>query len=357
VTDDFVTRLGHALREAADREQRRGSPARVAAAGRGTLSRFEPTAAMVIVAVGAVLVVGAYLLATLRAEPARTPEPRVVARLAPAGALDQVVSAFGSAWLVDTDAHAVLRMDPATRRVTARIPVAGTVGVEAGDNILWVAQNLPNSFRLLRIDPQTNRIVARIRVAKPSGGYVAEGFPVALGDAVWIVGREEAVRVEQATNRATKAITIARSGYTVRTATVFDGDLWALRSDRRVLRFDGRTGARKAMFRVPFGNGIVAFGNAMFLGDDTHAARLDPTTGRVLWRAPIDHVGALAEAGGLVWAEAPGSRGDRVLTLDPRTGRIVSSVHVGEFGVNWMDPVGTEMWMTTAGGHLIILRP
>ena len=357
MSDDFVTRLGHALREAGDREQRRGSPARVAAAARGTFSGLEPTAAMMIVAVGAVLALGAYLLATFRAEPARAPEPTVVARLAPAAALDQVLSGFGSAWLVDTDAHALLRMDPATRRVTARIPVAGTVGAAVGHDILWVGQNRTNSFRLLRVDPQTNRIVARIRVAKPSGGYVAAGFPVPLGHAVWIVGPDEAVRVDDATNRATKAVTIARRGYGVRGATAFDGDLWALLSDHRVLRLDGRTGARKAVFRVPLGAAILSYGSALIVADDTELGRVDPATGRVLWRLAIGRIGALADVGGLIWAEAPGGRGDRVVALDPRSGRIVSSVHVGDFGVNWMSRVGSEVWMTTAGGHLIILRP
>ena len=46
-----------------------------------------------------------------------------MARLTPGGALTQVVSGFGSAWLVDTDPQTLLRINPATRRVTARIPL------------------------------------------------------------------------------------------------------------------------------------------------------------------------------------------------------------------------------------------
>jgi hypothetical protein len=32
------------------------------------------------------------------------------------------------------------------------------------------------------------------------------------------------------------------------------------------------------------------------------------------------------------------------------------SIDVGEFGAKWIDPVGSEIWMTTAGGHVVILR-
>ena len=60
-------------------------------------------------------------------------------------------------------------------------------------------------------------------------------------------------------------------------------------------------------------------------------------------------------AGGRLWVEAPDRQGDRVLTVDPRTGSVIDSVHVGEFGAQWMAPVGSEVWMTTAGGRVVIL--
>jgi len=44
-----------------------------------------------------------------------------------------------------------------------------------------------------------------------------------------------------------------------------------------------------------------------------------------------------------------------LVTVDPRTGSVIDSVHVGEFGAQWMAPVGSEVWMTTAGGRVVIL--
>ena len=45
-----------------------------------------------------------------------------------------------------------------------------------------------------------------------------------------------------------------------------------------------------------------------------------------------------------------------MLTVDPRTGHVIDSVDVGEFGAQFMAPVGSDVWMTTAGGHVVILR-
>ena len=58
---------------------------------------------------------------------------------------------------------------------------------------------------------------------------------------------------------------------------------------------------------------------------------------------------------GRLWVEAPDRQGDRVLTVDPRNGQVIDSVHVGDFGAQWMAPVGSEVWMTTAGGRVVIL--
>jgi outer membrane protein assembly factor BamB len=124
---------------------------------------------------------------------------------------------------------------------------------------------------------------------------------------------------------------------------------------RRALRWPH--GKREAAFRTPFAGFPAAFGGALFLGDAGQLARLDPATGRMLWRTRIDHVGPRAAANGLLWVEARDRRGDRVVSIDPRNGRIVSSVHVGEFGAMWLERVGSELWMTTAGGHVVIVRP
>ena len=73
------------------------------------------------------------------------------------------------------------------------------------------------------------------------------------------------------------------------------------------------------------------------------------------WRTPIPSIGPGIAADGRLWVETPDRQGDRVLTVDPRNGHVIDSVHVGEFGAQWMTRVGSGVWMSTAGGHVVIL--
>ena len=351
MNDDFVTRLGHALRDAADREEARSARRRALLTAGARVPRAASVPAVAVLALGAALLIGIYVLASTRSEPAQPPGPRVIARLAPGGVIDQVRAGFGSAWLFDTANDRLLRMDPATRRVTGRIALRAGIAVNVGSDAVWVTEGIND---LLRIDPRSNRVVARIPLAR---GAFSGGVPLPNGNAVWLVGEQRALRVDARTNRVTKAIPVAHSGYAVRGGTVLGGDVWVLLSNQQLVRLDGRTGERKAVMRAPLAGDIATFAGGLYLANPDEQVRVDPTSGRVVWRSHIDHLGGAAEAHGLIWAEAPGRNGDRVIAIDPRTGRIVDGVHVGEFGVLWMERVGPELWMTTAGGHLVILRP
>jgi outer membrane protein assembly factor BamB len=356
MTDDFVTRLGVALREAADREERRRAPWRALATARATVPRVQPNLALAALVGALVLAAGVYGVASFRTDDAAPAGPRVVTRLDPAGGLDLIVQGFGSAWMVDTDSLTLLRMDPATRRVTARIPLGGRMQITAGRGALWVGLTKDNEFRLLRIDPRTNRIAARLRTPDVPGGS-ALGAPVIVGGNLWLLTAEAAQRIDPADGHAIATVRTARNGYTTRSFAATGGDLWVQTSDGRLQRLDGATGRRKAAFRVPDGSFVGDLGmDGLFVGDATTLSRVDPRSLRPLWRTTIPSIGAGVAADGKLWVEAPDRQGDRVLIVDPRTGQVMDSVHVGEFGAQWMTPVGAdEVWMTTAGGHVVIL--
>jgi hypothetical protein len=48
---------------------------------------------------------------------------------------------------------------------------------------------------------------------------------------------------------------------------------------------------------------------------------------------------------------------DRLVEMDPRTGRVLSSTGLPEFGIAGMTQVGRDLWITTPGGKLMIVRP
>jgi streptogramin lyase len=356
MTDDFVTRLGVALRDAADREERRRAPWRALATARTTLPRMRPSLVLATVIAGLVVAAAVYGLASVGSNDAAPARPKVVTRISPAGGLDVIVSAFGSAWLADTDSQMLLRMDPKTRRVTARIALGGRIAIAPGRGAIWVGvTQTSGAFQLLRIDPRTNGVVARLHPPNLPGG-AGVGGPVIIGGSIWILSDEAAARIDPGNGRAIATVRTARNGYGTRSLAVVDGDLWVQISDGRLLRLDGATGRRKATFDLPDGSLIGDFlMNGLFVVDENALSRMDPRTFHVLWRTPITSIGAGVASGGRLWVEAPDRQGDRVLTVDPRTGSVLDSVHVGEFGAQWMAPVGSDVWMTTAGGRVIIL--
>jgi streptogramin lyase len=356
MTDDFVTRLGVALRDAADREERRRAPWRALAAARTTLPRVRPSLVLATVIAGLVVAAAVYGLASFGSDDTGPAGPKVVTRISPAGGLDVIVPAFGSAWLADTDTQTLLRMDPQTRRVTTRLPLGGRLSIAAGRDALWVGvTQTGGAFRLLRIDPRTNRIVARLRTPDVPGGAGFVG-PVVVRGNVWVVSAEAAVRIDPRDGHGLATVRTGHNGYATRSVAVVDGDLWVQVSDGRLLRLDGATGRRKATFHLPDGNLVGDFAmNGLFVVDENALSRMDPRSFRVLWRTPITSIGAGVAAGGRLWLEAPDRQGDRVLTVDPRTGGVIDSVHVGAFGAQWMAGVGSDVWMTTAGGRVVIL--
>ncbi len=83
-------------------------------------------------------------------------------------------------WIANPADRVVLRFDPASKQITATIPVEGAPGLAvAGEGAVWV---LDRQYELVfRIDPSTNRVVTSIPL--PAGQ--AETLVVGAG-AVWV---------------------------------------------------------------------------------------------------------------------------------------------------------------------------
>jgi outer membrane protein assembly factor BamB len=351
VSDDFITGLGHALREAADREEQRSLHSRAVLTARARAPRIGRVPGVAAVALGAVLLIAVYVYAATRPEPAGPPPgPKVVARLFPGGALVQVAPGFGSAWVLDTTNDTLTRMNPATRRGIATIGLRAALAADVGRDAVWVTEGLGD---VARIDAQTDRLVARIRLPQ---GTSSDSVPVAIGNTVWVVETERALRIDARTNRLTRAVTVAHDGYDTRGAVQLGGDLWVLVSNGHLVRLDGRTGALKATFPAPFVGALAVYGGSLYVQAPGHLARVDPATGRTLWRLRLDQLGAGTEAGGRLWLEAAGHNGDGLVAVNPRNSHVVTSVDVGAFGVTSVASIGRELWLGTASGHLLVVR-
>jgi streptogramin lyase len=101
---------------------------------------------------------------------------RVVARLPIGRSGDAIAVGERSVWVADTADNKVVRIDPSTSRVIATLHISGPRGIATGEGAVWVVAS-----DLWEIDPVTNGIVTTVPLAGLPSGSVATGF-----GAVWV---------------------------------------------------------------------------------------------------------------------------------------------------------------------------
>ncbi|HEX5895713.1 MAG TPA: PQQ-binding-like beta-propeller repeat protein [Thermoleophilaceae bacterium] len=380
---EFETRLRLALREAAEREAERGRSRRAVARSRSTLvvtrRSFVPVAAAVLGTLLALAVATVFLTRSGSREAVRPPE--VVARFALGESLGGTVGAYGSVWVADTGPDRLLRVDPDSRKVAARLPVEGDVAMAPAGGTLWAlnegAPAPATDFRdlLLRIDPRSDEVTARLRLRTPSGAALGGVGLAADQDSVWILGTTVSwhdndalglMRLDPRTDRANVAFALPGGWGRVGIALRSDG-LWAITADDRLLRYDPHTGEKLSETRLNLpGSGRDADpapGHLQFAGDTLITstpgglAGIDPYAGRVVWRRHLGGaVNAWTEAGGVVWATVSPQGPDRLVAVEPHDGQVATSVGLDVFGAAGIASVGDELWVTTAGGEAVVLQ-
>ena len=148
----------------------------------------------------------------------------------------------GSLWVANHDAATVTRLELASGKVVADIPVPSEPHrVAYGAGAAWVGNWHDNSVS--RIDPATNRVVG---APIPIGSHYAGNLAVGTGG-VWVTSdyRPEAaaedvvvVRIDPEANRAVE--TIAAGGHPIDVAATADAVWVSVADPGRVLRIAGR---------------------------------------------------------------------------------------------------------------------
>ena len=354
MSENFETRLRLQLRAAAQREERRGAFSRRAAHARLSL----PAAPMVAAATLAVaLLVAIVVVGGLRwggDEPVTA--PRVVADVALADNLGAISSGSGAVWAVDTAKGQILRLDPRSRRVQARIPV-GEARVTAGAGAVWAL----TERRLLRIDPATNRITARTALRLP-GGTPLSAFDVQiLGGVPWVVGLEGGLRINARDGHVEASTRLPQSETEPFFIVATDDSLWVLTREERLERYALATGrpAGDLPVRLPGAIGVRPTPDGpVFITREGEIARADAGDGRLAWRRKLGTAVSIPLLrGSTLWVHASDARGrDRLVELDLASGEVRSSAVLPQFGVAGADLVGRQLWITTPGGRLMVLQ-
>jgi streptogramin lyase len=241
---------------------------------------------------------------------------RVAARIEPGGGIVALAAGFGSLWAVDVFGDRLLRIDPATNEVIGTT-AAGALpaGVAVGFGSVWVTNHVERS--VTRVDPESGRVVATTRL---DWSEIWPGAIVAGPGGIWVVtgGGSEVTRIDPRTGRVDFSLPVggARSLATV-------GDvLWVgLARESRLLRID-RSGAKLVRVQASRANSYgpeLAGGDILWHAVPGSVGRLRPPARLQL--SQRHHVSAVATAAGDVWvAEQDAGRvlRIRVLTEDRR---------------------------------------
>ena len=364
---DFITGLRGDLVDAAARERRRGR------LGRGALA-LHPRSWRPAAVVGAIAVAGsvaAIVLAVVALAPPaqRAGRPHVVAVLRVGGSPTDAVFGDGSLWVADF-AGTVVRVDPATQRVRARIGVTGQPEtIAAGPAGVWV--RTPNAkpganaggllaSHLLRISPKTNRVVARVAL----GG----GDGVAVGpDVVWAARRftmpESIERIDPASATVTRRIGLVNvDGIAQAGAT-----LWAIQHDGTVVQLNAATGriVRRWPQLAPSEAGgatprLAPVRDGVWVLSTVKAEIVRIAGGRVVLRTPVDRSvrPLLARAHDGLWIAAGDALGhrNRVIRLDPDSGRATAAIELGDHRPTALVAAGRTLYVITADGRAVVIR-
>jgi hypothetical protein len=375
---DFITRLEHQLSEAERRQELGGRAGRAWAAAQAwapsrvtILGLVAAAAVLVVVAV----VVGAGVLSNDRTQ-MRVGEggPREVARvpLGDVGVLD-AAAGFGSIWVGDFHHDDVIRVDAATRQVVARIPSGRqTSGVVATDDAVWAVVN-PEAgpTTLLRIDPRSNQVTARVPVpAVPPDRGGTGGGPVLVGGsrALWLLGSEVGARIDPRTGRVLDTVRwpLAEGAYAGSFA-LHDRLLWVHETSGRLLGYDPKNGTRRAGFpSTPGAVSIAAApgGDVVVATRDGTLTRYDAATGRTRWLARVPDSApqgdrSVAVVGDVVWVlrEDAAQGTVRLIAVDLERGRALAETTLSSTSPVVLLSVAGELWFTNQSSEAVVVKP
>jgi YVTN family beta-propeller protein len=206
-----------------------------------------------------------------------------------AKAADWVAIAPDAVWVAGKKPDTLHRIDPATQTdtLTVQLPGDACAGLAAGFDSLWVPLCAQKAYSVLRIDSATGRVLATLPMGPPAeGGIAADGktliavdpktnapfrhiaiatgsqVPVVDGDTVWISSTEHDL-VTAVDARTGEVLGTTATGPHPRFLAAGGGAIWTMnQGDGTVTRIDARTRIVTATIALglPGNGGDIAYG-------------------------------------------------------------------------------------------------
>lgn len=222
---------------------------------------------------------------------------------------------------------------------------AAPCGIAARAGSLWIGEY--ETGKLVSLDDRDGRLQASVDVGRWACG-------VAVGPAAVWVTRDRAgelVRVSRGTGRVER-MKVGTGTFDVLLA---HGSVWTMSHDNAVIvRIDPRTRRPTRVYKHgPYPAGLASCAGRIFVGhgrDVTYLTSIDPGTHRM---RRID-VGLAAPRSptcvrGVVWVTTP----DSVARIEPRSGRVLSRLHIGETLAHAAEAPDGLVWVTDKQHSLI----
>jgi virginiamycin B lyase len=249
----------------------------------------------------------------------------VGAKIHTGGDPDWLATGFGSIWVSVPKKNQIVRINPRTNIVQARIAVGQEpcYGIGIGATYAWVLNC--KSQTLTRIDPVRNKVNRTVAVSIAPEG---EGSIAVAGSTVWFVsnkdGHSSTLANVDARGRSGKTVPVGTDSAVV--AAAF-GSIWVTSSgEAKVYRIDPAQHRVIATISVPAMPRFTTAGAGslwVLNQSDGSVSRIDPGLNKVVATIQVKVPGAggdIAYGGGYIWVAAAGTP---LSKIDPRTNSVV----------------------------------
>jgi virginiamycin B lyase len=249
----------------------------------------------------------------------------VIAKIHTGGNPDWLAMGFGSVWVSVPKTNEIVRIDPNSNSIQARIVVdqEPCYGIGIGPTRVWVLNC--KSQTVTRIDPRRNKVDLRVKVSiAPEGeGSIAVGYKH-----VWFVGNEDGhssvlMQLDAINGHTLRKITVGKDSAVV---TLGFGSVWVTSSgENAVYRVNPGSGRVTDVIAVAAGPRFTTVhNNSLWVLSQSNgsASRIDPLRNKVdlVVNAGVPGAGGdICGGKGYIWLAAAGTPVTRI----SKSGKII----------------------------------
>jgi DNA-binding beta-propeller fold protein YncE len=276
----------------------------------------------------------------------------------------RILALVGVALVTASAAHTSSASAAGGMRIVASIRTADMIGGFAfGANSMWASD--VQRTTLLRIDPRSNRIVARVPIGKPLG-FVddqdqVDGWVTVKDGFVWTTDQwhNRIVRVSPGSGRVVASVRV-RSPWDI---AFSDGSVWVPEFEPyAVVRIDGRSDKVVKTWPAVGPTSVAAGAGSIWvvLHRADEVLRIDPTTNTIRATITLKQATSPERAFflfGSLWVD-DGTDTNSVLRIDPATDKVVAVIHPpGSFFGNNLVSDGRWLWDVSPIGRVYKIDP